>query len=113
MRLKCVAYKSPDILGEGDEGSPLEVSVLLLGDPAPKMAPYLYEGRRVVVDGSLASAEWETSGTKPMETVCVLGQRVEFLGNGPQRAVIWPREDWRDEASDTGPMLGFSEDVWE
>jgi single-stranded DNA-binding protein len=76
LRLRCIAHESPHLLGYED---PLEVNVLLLGAPAPKMAPYLYEGRRVVVDGSLASAQWETAvGAHPAE--CARGANRDLLG---------------------------------
>jgi len=95
LRLRCIAHKSPRLLGDED---PCEVNVLLLGAPAPKMAPYLYEGRRVVVDGSLASAQWEISGARAQESVCVMGQRVEFVGRASNGAIVLPKEDWgRDE----------------
>jgi single-stranded DNA-binding protein len=90
LRLQCTWNQAPQILG--DDGQH-DVNILLLGERARKIAPYLYAGRRLVVDGSLASASWE-SGTYEQETVCVLGERIELLGRLPQarratRAARW------------------------
>lgn len=75
------------------------------------MAPYLYKDRAVVVDGSLASGQWEVSGAGVEEAVCVLGERVEFLGDGPARRIVWPAEGSQRDREGS-PMVGFSEDVW-
>lgn len=105
LRLQCPCDQAPQILA--DDGRH-DVNVLLSGEKARKMAPYLYAGRRVVVDGSLASTEWEAMGVEECESVCVVGQRVEFIGGRPAR-----RTGHEGDAMSTStPMVGFSEDVW-
>jgi len=114
LRLQCTWNQVPQILGDEDQ---LDVNVLLLGERARKIAPYLYEGRRLVVDGTLGSASWEQSGAKEQETVCVLGERIEFFDKAPVGTERYPRpatpnEDEGDILAETPPMVGFSEDVW-
>jgi single-stranded DNA-binding protein len=123
LRLKCTWSQAPQILGDEDQ---LDVNILLLGERARKIAPYLYNGRRLVVDGSLASASWEQSGAEEQETVCVLGERIEFFDKAPAGAVRYPggsmtrvlprpargSKDEGDSLTETQPMVGFSEDVW-
>ncbi len=85
------------------------------------MASYLYGGRRLVVDGSLASASWEQSGIDELESVCVVGERVELFDKAPDGAERWSGADFAllspsnpagGVEQDTQPMAGFSEDVW-
>ena len=123
LRLRCTWNQAPQILGDEDQ---LDVNILLLGERARKIAPYLYEGRRLVVDGSLASASWEQSGAEEQETVCVLGERIEFFDRAPGGAERYPNgsttrvlprpatltEDEGNTLPETPPMVGFSEDVW-
>lgn len=117
LKLRCTWNQAPQLLG--DEGQQ-DVNVLLLGEKARKMAPYLYGGRRLVIDGSLASASWEQMGVEELETVCVVGERVEFFDSAPDGAEDWPGSDLKlfslaNEASDdpdSPPMMGFSEDIW-
>lgn len=118
LKLRCTWNQTPQLLG--DEGQQ-DVNVLLLGEKARKMAPYLYGGRRLVVDGSLASANWEQLGAEELETVCVVGERIEFFDRAPDGAERWPGADFAlmsppnptDGAEqEVTPMAGFSEDVW-
>ncbi|HXP98654.1 MAG TPA: hypothetical protein VN845_01155 [Solirubrobacteraceae bacterium] len=120
LRLACCWHQPVGAVRELD---PQYVNVLLLGGYALKIARYLYAERRVVVDGTRRSAQWETADAREHEEVCVLARRVEFLGPPPwefERARR--REDrfgevWR--SSGDGALLapgerivGFSEDVW-
>lgn len=120
LRLNCL-LRQP--VGSVRESDPRHVNVLLLGGCALKIARYLYAQRRVVVDGSLRSARWETPDAREHEEVCVLARRVEFLGPPPwefERARAQQNccgEVWRSSCS--GVLLapgecavGFSEDVW-
>ncbi len=99
LRLRCDRHSAPACLGE--EGQ-LDVNVLLLGRRAANLSPYLYAGRRLVVDGALGSSDCETSGRSPAEDVCALAERVEFLD--PPR----PRTQG---LLDSAAMVGFSEDA--
>jgi single-stranded DNA-binding protein len=62
-----------------------ELGVLVLGAKARRIARYLYVGRGVVVQGSLASECWEEEGPE-CEVVCVLAERVCFMGYPPRGA---------------------------
>lgn len=115
LRLKCTWNQAPQVLG--DDGQQ-DVNILMLGDRARKIAPYLYEGRRLVVDGSLASASCEQWGAEEQETVCVLGERIELFDRAPAGVERYPKrpaspiECEGDALPETPPMVGFSEDVW-
>jgi single-stranded DNA-binding protein len=109
LRLRCDRHSSPPLLGEDGQ---LDVNVLLLGTSAANIAPHLYAGRRLVVDGALASAEWESTGAEPHETVCVLAQRVEFLSRGSHSTHGGTHLACSEELPDTAAMVGFSEDAW-
>lgn len=102
LRLRCDRHNSPVLLGE--EGQ-LDISVIVLGPLAANMRPYLTAGRRLIVDGSLASADHNATGSDPDETLCILAQRIEFIDPGAASNGIadLPR---------AAGMLGFSEDVW-
>ncbi|MGH2878307.1 MAG: single-stranded DNA-binding protein [Solirubrobacteraceae bacterium] len=101
LQLRCDRHNSPHLLGE--EGQ-LDISVILLGPPAANMAPYLNAGRRLIVDGSLASADHHATGSEPDETLCILAQHIELLDAGASTHV--------SDLSQTTAMVGFSEDVW-
>jgi len=118
LKLRCTWNQAPQLLG--DEGQQ-DVNILLLGEKARKIAPYLYGGRRLVIDGSLASASWEQSGAEELETVCVVGERVEFFDKAPEGAERWLGADFAlltpsnpagSVEQDSPPMVGFSEDIW-
>jgi single-stranded DNA-binding protein len=109
LRLECSPrWPAPQTASDGDR-EPLRFDVLILGSAVEKVAPYLYEGRTVVVDGSLESASWESEGPREREGVCVLAHRVEFIG--PPPAGIAAARDGQDADTASVPV-GYSEDVW-
>jgi hypothetical protein len=100
LRLCCEEHSGPATLGD----SPLDVSVLLLGARAASTVSELLAGRRVLVDGALASAAWESSAGEPGEAVCVIARRIQFLDAAERRS--------RRIRRPSPAMIGFSEDVW-
>ena len=112
LRLRCLWRKPAVVEGERE---PLYVNVLLLGVSAANIARYLYDGRRVVVDGSLQSAHWDGPGAREQESVCVLAQRVEFLGPAPQWVLGPGGEQYRCGdfiPLETSSVVGFSDEMW-
>ena len=63
-----------------------ELGVLVLGAKARRIARYLYQGRGVVVQGSLESECWEEGEGPEHEVVCVLAELVCFMGHRPRGA---------------------------
>jgi single-strand DNA-binding protein len=98
-----------------------EFSVLVLGPAARRIAPYLYRGRRVVVQGRLETERWEAGEGPEREVTCVLAERVHLAGDAPlsaqARAGAQARAlDSRSPAKDTAPGMslaaGFSDEMW-
>lgn len=92
-----------------------EIDVLITGPRARRIARYLYRGRGLVVQGSLQVERWEAGEGPEREAVCVLADRVCFLGRAP--SPICAREwggDWRarDVTLDLSAVSGFSEEMW-
>jgi single-stranded DNA-binding protein len=112
LALDCLLRRSAEVPGDGE---PFHVNVLLLGASAARIALYLYAGRRVVVDGSLQSAHWEGPAAHQSEAVCVLAQRVEFLGPAPEWLRLPADRQYRSASllvPDTSSVVGFSEHMW-
>jgi single-strand DNA-binding protein len=56
--------------------------IVLWGDQAEKLAPYLKKGKQILIEGSLTTRQWEDQeGTKRYMTE-VKAQRVTLLGSG-------------------------------
>jgi single-strand DNA-binding protein len=98
-----------------------EFSVLVLGPTARRIAPYLYRGRRVVVQGRLETERWEAGAGPEREVTCVLAERVHLAGDAPPsaqaRAGAQARAlDSRSRVKDTAPGMplaaGFSDEMW-
>jgi single-strand DNA-binding protein len=92
-----------------------ELGVLVLGGKARRIAPYLYAGRRVIVQGRLEAACWETGEGQEREAMCVLAERVFFTDDGPR--VVGMRERARrariaDTAVCMAAAVGYSEQLW-
>jgi single-strand DNA-binding protein len=66
--------------------------VIVLGPKVRRIAPFLYQGRGVVIEGSLESACWEEGEGPEHEAVCVLADRVDFMGRGPRGVRALARE---------------------
>ncbi len=108
LRLECVSRRPACGPASDEEREPLQFDVLILGSVAEKVAPYLYAGRTVAIDGSLESASWESHGPREEQGVCVLAHRVELIGP-PLQGIAPAREDF---AGDRSVSVGFSEEVW-
>jgi single-strand DNA-binding protein len=92
-----------------------EIDVLITGIRARRIARYLYRGRRLVVQGSLQIERWEAGEGPEHEAMCVLADRVCFVGRAPSG--VCAREwggDWRarDVTLDLSAASGFSEEMW-
>jgi single-strand DNA-binding protein len=75
--------------GEGNslrEGGGNWLDVIVLGSMAPRIARYLCPGRGILVLGSLQSERWEAGEGPEREAVCVLADRVCFIGPRPRDA---------------------------
>jgi single-stranded DNA-binding protein len=84
LRLECASRRPAGRKGSVEDSEPLSFDVLILGKVAEKVAPYLYRGRTVAIDGSLESASWESDGPREEQGVCILAHRVQFIGPPPQ-----------------------------
>jgi len=111
LRLRCDCHNAPALLG--DEGQ-LDVSVIILGSTAANVYPYLKQSRHLIVDGALASAEHEATGSEPDETLCILAQRIEFMDGGARLRLDRRTTELLagDEPAEAAAMIGFSEDAW-
>jgi single-stranded DNA-binding protein len=92
-----------------------EFGVLVLGAKARRIAPYLYTGRRVIVQGRLQAACWEAGEGAEREAMCVLADRVFFADDGPR--IMGARERARrariaDTAACIAAAVGYSEQLW-
>lgn len=94
---------------------PGEFNVLVLGAQARRIAPYLYLGRRVVVQGRLEMERWEMGEGPEHEAVCVLAERIHFAGDAPRdaqaRGFAIPAGA-SDVALGVSGAVGFSEEMW-
>jgi single-strand DNA-binding protein len=99
----------------GSSRRPGELDVLVLGPHARRIAPYLYPGRRVVVQGRLEMERWEMGEGPEHEAVCVLAERVHFAGDAPRGAQS-RRSAIPARASGVAPgvssAVGFSDEMW-
>ena len=92
-----------------------EVDVLITGARARRIARYLYRGRSLVVQGSLEVECWEAGEGPEHEAMCVLADRICFIGGAPSgvraRALA---QRWRasDLALGISAATGFSEEMW-
>jgi single-strand DNA-binding protein len=92
-----------------------EFSVLVLGAKARRIAPYLYRGRRVVVQGRLEAERWEDGEGPEREAVCVIAERIHFAGDAPrgaQKRAPAHRARTSDTALGMSAAIGFSEQIW-
>ena len=90
-------------------------NVLVLGAKARRIAPYLYRGRRVVVQGSLEPEHWEDGEGPEREALCVIAERIHFAGDAPRGAqarVPADRARIGDAAVEMSAAIGFSEQIW-
>jgi single-stranded DNA-binding protein len=78
--LACVA--GGRVVGGARGGRPGYLDVVVLGAKA-RVARDLFQGRGVVVQGSLESACWEAGEGPECEAVCVFAERVCFMGYRP------------------------------
>lgn len=86
---RCQLLDSPpgcDDKGTSSRQRPGEFNVLVLGAWARRIAPYLYAGRRVVVQGWLEMECWEMGEGPEHEAVCVLAERIHLAGDAPRSA---------------------------
>jgi single-stranded DNA-binding protein len=92
-----------------------EFNVLVLGARARRIAPYLYTGRRVVVQGCLGMEGWEMGEGPEHEAVCVLAERIHLAGDAPRgaqtREFAIPAHA-SDVALGVSGAVGFSEEMW-
>lgn len=99
----------------GSQRLPGEFNVLVLGARARRIAPYLYAGRRVVVQGRLEMEGWEVGEGPEREAVCVLAERIHFAGAAPHgaqtRGFAIPTQAG-DVALGVSGAVGFSEEMW-
>ncbi len=103
-----------------------EFDILVLGAKARRIAPYLYRGRRVIVQGRLEAERWEDGEGPEREALCVLAERIHFAGDPPHGARVWAPGEQRDDrdlrgtrraraddaALSMSAAIGFSEHVW-
>ena len=92
-----------------------EVDVLVTGASARRIARYLYRGRGVVVQGSLQTESWEAGEGPEREAMCVLAERICFLGRAPSGArarELQRRRRASDVALGVSVATGFSDEVW-
>jgi single-stranded DNA-binding protein len=92
-----------------------EFGVLVLGAKARRITPYLYAGRRVIVQGQLEAVCWEAGEGWEREAMCVLAERVFFADDGPW--IVGARERARrariaDTAACVSAAVGYSEQLW-
>jgi single-strand DNA-binding protein len=85
LRLACVKTRRRVVGGSRDARAG-HVDVIVLGPTARRIVPYLYPGRRVVVQGRLETERWEAGEGPEREVTCVLAERVHFVGNAPRGA---------------------------
>ena len=92
-----------------------EVDVLVTGARARRIARYLYRGRGLVIQGSLEVECWEAGEGPEHESMCVLADRICFLGSAPSGARARElQRRWRasDIALGLSAASGFSEEMW-
>jgi single-strand DNA-binding protein len=82
--LACVTGRR--VVGGPRGAPPGYLDVIVLGSKARRVARYLFQGRGVVVQGSLESACWEAGEGPEREEVCVFAERVCFMGYPPRGA---------------------------
>jgi single-stranded DNA-binding protein len=96
-------------------GTVRELPVLVLGPKACRIAPYLYAGRQVIVLGRLEAERWEAGEGPEREALCVLAERVSFVGP-PPIGVGAPAGSGHARSPNPAPSIcaavGFSEDMW-
>jgi single-strand DNA-binding protein len=114
-RVVGVPRERRDAINGSGECARGEFSVLVLGATARRVAPYLYAGRRVIVQGRLEATSWEAGEGPEREAVCVLAERIHFAGDAPRgaqtrRSVIPARAG--DLALGVSGGVGFSEEMW-
>lgn len=92
-----------------------EIDVLVMGARARRIARYLYRARGLVIQGSLQMERWEAGEGPEHESMCVLADRICFVGGAPSgvRARALQRR-WRanDIALGLSVASGFSEEMW-
>lgn len=108
---------SRDVWNDSGECAHGEFGVLVLDAKARRIAPYLYTGRRVIVQGRLQAARWEAGEDAESEAMCVLAERVFFVDDGPRVAGAQARERARrariaDTAVCMAAAVGYSEQMW-
>jgi single-stranded DNA-binding protein len=108
---------SRDVWDDSGECARGEFGVLVLGATARRIAPYLYAGRRVIVQGWLQATRWEAGEGREREAMCVLAERVFFADDGPRVAEAQARERARrariaDTAVCMAAAVGYSEQMW-
>jgi hypothetical protein len=72
-------------------------------------------GRRVVIQGSLQTECWEAVEGPEREAVCVLAERICFVGSAPSGArarALERRRRASDIALGLSAASGFSEEMW-
>jgi single-strand DNA-binding protein len=92
-----------------------EFNVLLLGAKARRIAPYLYRGRRVIVQGRLQAERWEDGEGPERKALCVIAERIHFAGHAPhgaQTRTPTQRARANDTALSMSAAIGFSEQIW-
>jgi single stranded DNA-binding protein len=82
LRVACAAARRTP---GGARDRPAEFDVVAVGATARRAARCLCRGRGVVVPGSLESERWEAGEGPEREAVCVLAERVCFMGRPPRR----------------------------
>ncbi|HEY5045207.1 MAG TPA: single-stranded DNA-binding protein [Solirubrobacteraceae bacterium] len=92
-----------------------ELGVLVVGRRARRVAPYLYRGRCVVVQGRLEAERWEDGEGPEREAMCVIAECIHFAGDAPRGAQA-RMPGWRvragDAALEMSAAIGFSEQIW-
>jgi single-stranded DNA-binding protein len=68
----------PRIAGLARNDGSEYLDVIVLGPKVWQIAPYLFPGRHVVLEGSLEWEGWEDGEGPEQESVCVLAERVCF-----------------------------------
>ncbi len=112
LRLACVDQRrrpgaSRQCLGE--------VDVLIMGTRARRIARYLYRGRGLVIQGSLQAERWEAGEGPEPEAMCVLADRICFIGGAPsgvRAGALGRRQRASDIALGLSAATGFSEEMW-
>jgi single-strand DNA-binding protein len=113
LRLACPGKRR---VPGGSRQGPGELSVVVLGPTARRMAPYLYRGRHLVVQGRVEMERWEVGEGPEREAVCIVAERIHFAGNAPRHAEAFRRPQRSSGGVDAGAVgeftAGFSEEMW-